>query len=84
MAFNYKESKIPMIWLRKTNCRPSGLSSNSRFFNHIAYRISNRHSAESEIDEPSHGKPTMLFPNRSDINQAVQSQKKAGSLKFQI
>ena len=30
------------------------------------------------------GKPTMWFPNRSDINQAVQSQKQAGSLKFRI
>ena len=26
----------------------------------------------------------MWFPNRSDINQAVQSQKQAGSLKFRI
>ena len=30
------------------------------------------------------GKPTMWFPNRSDTNQAVQSQKQARSLKFQI
>ena len=30
------------------------------------------------------GKPTMWFPNRSDTNQAVQSQKQAGSLKFRI
>ena len=28
------------------------------------------------------GKPTMWFPNRSDTNQAVQSQKQARSLKF--
>ena len=28
-------------------------------------------------------KPTMWFPNRSNTNQAVQSQKQAGSLKFQ-
>ena len=27
-------------------------------------------------------KPTMWFPNRSDINQTVQSQKRARSLKF--
>ena len=30
------------------------------------------------------GKPTMWFLNRSDTNQAVQSQKQARSLKFQI
>ena len=30
------------------------------------------------------GKPTMWFPNRADTNQAVQLQKQAGSLKFQI
>ena len=30
------------------------------------------------------GKPIMWFPNMSDTNQAVQSQKHAGSLKFQI
>ena len=30
------------------------------------------------------GKPTMWFPNRSDTNQAVKSQKQARSLKFQI
>ena len=30
------------------------------------------------------GKPTMWFPNRSDTNQAVQSQKQAGILKFRI
>ena len=30
------------------------------------------------------GKPTIWFPNRSDTNQAVQSQKQARSLKFQI
>ena len=30
------------------------------------------------------GKPTMWFPNRSDTNQAVQSQKRARSLKFRI
>ena len=30
------------------------------------------------------GKPTMWFPNRSDTNQAVQSQKQARSLKFRI
>ena len=29
-------------------------------------------------------KPTMWFPNRSDTNQAVQSQKQATSSKFQI
>ena len=28
------------------------------------------------------GKPTMWFPNRSDTNQAAQSQKQARSLKF--
>ena len=28
------------------------------------------------------GKPTMWFPNRSDTNQVVQSQKQARSLKF--
>ena len=28
------------------------------------------------------GKPTMWFPNRSDTNQAVQSQKQARDLKF--
>ena len=28
--------------------------------------------------------PTMWFPNRSDTNQDVQSQKQAGSLKFRI
>ena len=28
------------------------------------------------------GNPTMWFPNRSDTNQAVQSQKMARSLKF--
>ena len=30
------------------------------------------------------GKPTMWFPNRSDTNQAVQSQKTARSMKFCI
>ena len=30
------------------------------------------------------GKSTMWFPNRSDTNQAVQSQKQARSLKFRI
>ena len=30
------------------------------------------------------GKPTMWFPNRSDTNRAVQAQKQARSLKFQI
>ena len=30
------------------------------------------------------GKPTMWFPNRSDTNQAVQSQKRAKSLKLWI
>ena len=30
------------------------------------------------------GKPTMWFPNRSDTNQAAQSQKKARILKFCI
>ena len=30
------------------------------------------------------GKPTMWFPNRSDTNQAAQSQKQARSLKFRI
>ena len=30
------------------------------------------------------GKPTIWFPNGSDINQAVQSQKQARSLKFRI
>ena len=30
------------------------------------------------------GNPTMWFPNRLDTNQAVQSQKQARSLKFQI
>ena len=30
------------------------------------------------------GKPTMWFPNRSDTNQAVQSQKQARSLKFRF
>ena len=30
------------------------------------------------------GKPTMWFPNRSDTNQAVQSQKQARSLNFRI
>ena len=30
------------------------------------------------------GKPTIWFPNRSDTNQAVQSQKHARSLKFRI
>ena len=29
-------------------------------------------------------KPTMWIPNRSDTNQAVQSQKQAGSLKSPI
>ena len=29
-------------------------------------------------------KPTMWFPNRSNTNQAVQSQKQARSLKFHI
>ena len=30
------------------------------------------------------GKPTMWFPNRSYTNRAVQSQKRARSLKFRI
>ena len=30
------------------------------------------------------GKPTMWFPNSTDTNQAVQSQKQARSMKFQI
>ena len=30
------------------------------------------------------GKPTMLFPNRSDTNRPVQAQKRARSLKFRI
>ena len=30
------------------------------------------------------GKPTMWFPNRSDTNRPVQSQKRARILKFQI
>ena len=30
------------------------------------------------------GNPTMWFPNRSDTNQAVQSQKQASSLKLRI
>ena len=30
------------------------------------------------------GKPTMLFPTRSDTNRAVQEQKRARSLKFRI
>ena len=30
------------------------------------------------------GKPRIRFPNRSDTNQAVQSQKQARSLKFRI
>ena len=30
------------------------------------------------------GKPTMWFPNRSDTNRPVQSQKMARSLKFRI
>ena len=30
------------------------------------------------------GKPTMWFPNRSDINRPVQAQKRARSLKFRI
>ena len=30
------------------------------------------------------GKPTLWFPNSSDTNRAVQSQKKVRSLKFQI
>ena len=30
------------------------------------------------------GKPTMWFPNRSDTDQAVQSQKQVRSMKFQI
>ena len=30
------------------------------------------------------GKPTMWFPNRSDTNRPVQSQKRARSLKFRI
>ena len=30
------------------------------------------------------GKPTMWFPNRSDTNQPVQTQKRARSLKFRI
>ena len=30
------------------------------------------------------GKPTMWFPNRSDTNRAIQGQKQARSLKFQI
>ena len=30
------------------------------------------------------GKPTMWFPNRSDINRPVQSQKRARILKFRI
>ena len=34
--------------------------------------------------EPPCGKPTMWFPNRSDTNQAAQSQKQARSLKFWI
>ena len=29
-------------------------------------------------------KPTMCFPNRSDINRAIQAQKQARTLKFQI
>ena len=33
---------------------------------------------------PLVGKPTMWFPNRSDTKRAVQSQKQARSLKFQI
>ena len=34
--------------------------------------------------EPPRGKPTMWFPNRSDTNRPVQSQKQARSLKFWI
>ena len=36
------------------------------------------------LHEMSHlvEKPTMWFPNRSDINRSVQSQKRARSLKF--
>ena len=30
------------------------------------------------------GKPTMWFPNKSDTNRPVQSQKMASSLKFRI
>ena len=30
------------------------------------------------------GKPTMWFPNRSDTNRSVQSQKRAKILKFRI
>ena len=30
------------------------------------------------------GKPTMWFPNRSDTNRPVQTQKRARSLKFWI
>ena len=30
------------------------------------------------------GKPTMWFPNKSDTNQTVQSQKRARSLKIRI
>ena len=34
--------------------------------------------------EPSHEKTNTVVPNRSDSNQAVQSQKQARSLKFWI
>ena len=36
------------------------------------------------INEPPRGKPTMWFLDRSDTNQAAQSQKQARSLKFRI
>ena len=43
-------------------------------------------SLESGADKMSRlvGKPTMWFPNRSDTNRPVQSQKRARSLKFWI
>ena len=49
-------------------------------------RCSATKTASFEIHKMSHlvEKPTMWFPNGSDTNQAVQSQKQARSLKFWI
>ena len=49
-------------------------------FSHEAAHCNARQSELSRLV----GKPTMWFPNRSDTNQPVQSQKRARSLKFRI
>ena len=51
-------------------------------------QVLNHYTTEAPIDllvdQMSHlvGKPTMWFPNRSDTNRPVQTQKIARSLKF--